>query len=88
MMSKDHLLLKWGTIKGYHVSDPHAKELIKRYIELGASASAMLQEDTPEQKDILCELITIHEGRIENDWSGEEYTKAQAIEYIRNYSRR
>jgi len=87
-MSKDHLLLKWGTIKGYHVSDPRAQLLIKRYIELGASASAMLPEDTPEQKGILCELITIHEGRIENDWSGEEYTKSQAIEYIRNYSRR
>ena len=87
-MSKDHLLLKWGTIKGYHVSDPHAKELIKRYMELGASASAMLQEDTLEQRDILCELITIHEGRITNDWSGEEYTKSQAIEYVRNYSRR
>jgi hypothetical protein len=57
-------------------------------MELGASASAMLQEDTPEQRDILCELITLHEGRIENDWSGEEYTKSQAIEYVRNYSRR
>ena len=87
-MSNNDLLLKWGTIKGYKVSSPEAQLLIRRYMELGASSSAMLQEDTPEQRDILCELITIHEGRIVNDWSGEEYTKAQAIEYVRSYPRR
>jgi len=87
-MSKDHLLLKWGTIKGYHVSDPHSKELIKRYIELGASASAMLQEDTPEHKDILCELVRVHQGVIINDWSGEEMTVDEAIHYIQEYNSR
>lgn len=87
-MNKNHLLLKWGTIKGYRGEDPQAQQLIQRYQQLGASASAMLQEDTPEQKDILCELISIHTGSIVNDWSGEEYTQAQAIEYVRNYSKR
>jgi len=86
-MSKDHLLLKWGTIKGYHVSDSHSKELIKRYIELGASASAMHQQDTPEQKQILCELLRVHQGPIINDWSGDRYTVDQAIQYIQEYGK-
>lgn len=86
-MSKDHLLLKWGTIKGYRVSDPHSKELIKRYIELGASASAMLQEDTPEQKQIICELLRVHQGPIINDWSGEEMSVEDAVRYVLEYGK-
>ena len=84
-MSNNHLLLKWGTIKGYHVSDPCSQELIKRYMELGASCSAMMQEDTPEQKQILCELLRVHPGPIINDWSGEEMTVDEAVRYITEY---
>ena len=84
-MSEDYILLKWGTLKGYRVADnPVAQGLIKQYMELGASASAMLQEDTSQQKQIICELLRVHQGPIINDWSGEEMSVADAILYIRD----
>lgn len=82
----NYILLKWGTLKGWNVaSNPEAQNLIKQYLELGSSASAMSQRDTPEQKKILCELFHIHTGKITNDWSGETYTVEEAIEYVMNY---
>ena len=87
-MNNDYILLKWGTLKGYRVADnPVAQGLIKQYMELGASASAMLQEDTPEQKQILCELLRVHHGPIINDWSGEEMTVDKAVSYIQQYGK-
>lgn len=89
-MSKeeDYILLKWGTLKGWKVSSKESVALLERYDNLGASLSCMAQKDTEEQKNILCELIQQHEGSIMNDWSGEEYTKEQAIDYIRNYGKK
>jgi hypothetical protein len=84
----EYLLLKWGTIKGWDFSDNEsAKAIAKKYIELGASASAMAQSDTPEQKQLICDLINACNGVISNDWSGETLTKEQAIEYVTTYGR-
>ena len=47
----------------------------------------MLQEDTPEQKQILCELLRVHHGPIINDWSGEEMTVDKAVSYIQQYGK-
>ena len=85
-MSTDYILLKWGTLKGWDVSsNPEAIKLLKQYLELGSSASAMYQRDTPEQKKILCDLFRIHTGKITNDWSGDQYTVEEAIEYVMDY---
>jgi len=46
---------------------------------------SMMQDDTPEQKQILCELLRVHPGPIINDWSGEEMTVDEAVRYITEY---
>lgn len=86
-MSEDTLLLKWGTIKGWNFSDKKSLRLLKKYIALGAFMSCAMQDDTPEQKKIICELIRNHKGTITNDWDGKDYTQKQAIEYVMNYGK-
>lgn len=81
----DYLLLKWGTLKQWNFHSDKAKELLRRYGELGMSPGAMTQKDTPEQKDIICQLIDECDGVIQNDWEGNYYTKDEAKEYVREY---
>jgi hypothetical protein len=81
----ESLLLKWGTLKGWHVESDKCRELIKRYHELGVSFSCMTQRDTPEQTQIICDLIDAIDGPIENDWVGCEMTKDEAKKYVRDY---
>lgn len=85
----DRLLLKWGSLKGWDLQEnKKAAEICFKWQELGVSLSAALQEDTPEQKQLLCDLIMAHTGEIKNDWDGDKYTKDQAIDYIMNYRKR
>lgn len=91
-MSDDHrqdeyLLLKWGTIKGYRIKSERGREILKEYLELGASMSCMAQEDSPKQKQLICELISVVDGPITSDWTGEDLTKEEAIEYITTYGK-
>jgi hypothetical protein len=80
------LTLKWGTLKAWDFKgNKEAEELLKRYFELGASASAMLQHDNVEQKEIVCKLIDLAKGRICNDWTGKMMTKAEAKKYVLEY---
>ncbi len=83
--SQDRLELKWGTLKGWSVKDPEALEALRKYVDSGVSISCMAQDDTAEQKALICDLIRKHKGTIINDWSGEEYTKDQAIDYVNTY---
>lgn len=83
----DYLLLKWGTLKGWDLSSDKGKELLVKYHELGSSTSAMTQHDTPEQKQIICEMIDECFGTISSDWSGEYYTKQQAKDYVMDYGK-
>ena len=82
---KEWLLLKWGTLKGWILKNEDSREILKRYAELGHALGAIQQEDTPEQKELICQLIDIIDGDIENDWTGKMMTKDQAKEYIRTY---
>ena len=84
-LGSDHLLLKWGTLKGWTLHNKKSLELVRKWIDLGVSASCMAQHDTSEQKAIICDLIREHTGTIQNDWDGEEYSKERAIDYIMNY---
>ena len=86
MSEENHLLLKWGSLKGWNLEgNDEAFAILQKYIDLGVSVSAIMQRDTPEQKQLLCELVRVHHGIIENDWDGTKYTKEQAIDYIMNY---
>lgn len=82
----EHLLLKWGTLKGWKLESETCRSIMKRYIELGSSISAMAQDDTPEQKKLICDLIDAIDGPITNDWSGERLTKDEAKKYVLEYS--
>jgi hypothetical protein len=83
---EDYLLLKWGTLKGWHLHSEKGKELLREYFLLGSSYSAMAQHDTPRQTELICLMIDECNGLIENDWSGEVYDdKEKAKEYITKY---
>lgn len=84
-----YLTLKWGTLKSWNFkSSERGKELLKEYNNLGSSFSAMAQEDTPRQKEIICELIDLCDGdTIYLEWDGRGVTKQEAKDYVMNYSR-
>src|SRR3546814_20884908 len=85
----EHLLLKWGTLKGWNLGDnAAAREAAVRYEAGGMSMSAMAQHDTPEQKQALCDLIDAINGPITTDWSGETKTKNAAKKYVPEYEAR
>lgn len=85
--TKDHLTLKWGTLKAWDFHSEKAKALLEEYGDIGSSMSAMTQHDTPRQKEILCELID--EGNFEEiymDWDGKYVSKQEAKDYIMGYN--
>ena len=86
--SEDYILLKWGTIKGWCLENsPEAFELLKEYQSIGYSLSAMTQDDTTEQKEIICKMIDKVNGRVQNDWTGEVYdNKENAKKYVMEYA--
>lgn len=78
----DYILLKWGTLKGWKLHSEKGKALTEEYCTIGRSMSAMAQEDTERQKQIIGEMIDECNGGIQSDWSGEYFTKKQAKEYL------
>jgi hypothetical protein len=83
----ESLLLKWGTLKGWDLKSEKTREIFNRYVDLGASYSAMAQHDTPEQKQLICDLIDALDGEIQNDWTGEMMSKDEAKRYVLNYGK-
>lgn len=82
----DSITLKWGTLKGWDVHSEAAKDLLKRYVELGTSWGCATQKDTPQQKEIICQLIDCC-GEIYLDWDGVYVSKEKAKEYVLNYGK-
>lgn len=85
-----NILLKWGTLKGwdgFQVDTP-MHEVLKKYHEVGdVSFGVATQRDNDAQQQALLELIDICDGKITNDWTGEELTKEEAREYVLGYKR-
>jgi len=79
--------LKWGTLKSWDLTNENqtAKDLLWRYEEIGSSISAMMQHDTPEQKEILCQLIDAVQGDIYLYWDRKIVSKDEAKKYIHEY---
>jgi len=86
-VSRENLLLKWGTLKGWSDLTPASVAILQRYADIGYSMSAAMQHDSEEQKTILCELIDQIDGTIRNDWSGEDMTAEQAKAYVLEYGK-
>jgi hypothetical protein len=85
----DHITLKWGTLKSWKLSSDKGKDLLRKYIEIGASMSAMLQRDTPEQKKLICEMIDeCDASEIYLDWDDEWVSKEAAKKYVEEYGNR
>jgi hypothetical protein len=83
---KERLYLKWGTLKGWDNASARTIEALNKYHAFGVSAhGVMMQHDTPEQKEALCEVIDAIDGEIISEFSGEIMTKAQAKAYVREY---
>ena len=83
---KDHLTLKWGTLKSWSFHSKKAMKLLKEYYGIGSSASVMMQYDTPRQKEILCELID--EGDFKQvflDWDVKYISKEEAKKYVMEF---
>jgi hypothetical protein len=86
MENENHLTLKWGTLKSWNFEGiEEAIPLFKRYGEIGSSFGAAQQNDTPEQKEIICKLIDLVPGEIYLDWSGEYVSKEEAKKYVMEY---
>jgi len=84
----DSLTLKWGTLKSWNINSERGIALLQRYREIGQAWSAVHQIDTPEQKEIICQLIDGCDGDIYLEWgSGGPVSKDKAKEYVRRYRR-
>lgn len=88
MQEKDSISLKWGTLKGWHLHSDKGLELLKKYHALGASYSAMAQHDTPEQKELICQMIDeCNSETIHLEWDGVDVSKDDAKKYVMDYGR-
>ncbi len=86
----DYLLLKWGTLKGWSFhNSPKALAALEKYVAIGSCISAAMQKDTPEQKQLIIEMIDTVKGPVSLDWTNETFktkkAKEKAKEYILNY---
>ncbi len=80
------LYLKWGSYKWHSDLQEPARNALQAYFDHGEhQLSAMAHKDTPTQRDLLCAVIDAVQGRIVNDWSGEEMTAEQAKAYVMEY---
>jgi hypothetical protein len=88
-MSEDSITLKWGSLKAWHLETEPAREAMQRYLDAGQhSASAMLQKDTKEQKELLCQVIDSCDlDEVLLDWDDKMVSKDEAKEYIMEYGR-
>lgn len=69
---REHLTLKWGTLKSWNFRNEATIEAAKKYAALGWSASAMTQPNTDAHRTALCELIDVIDAdTIGNDWPRE-----------------
>ncbi len=81
------LTLKWGTVKAWKLESDKAKSALQKWFDSGdVSASAMMQNDTPEQKQAILNAID-HMDEIWLDWENKQVSREEAKEYVRNYGK-
>jgi len=83
----EHLLLKWGNLKGWDLESEASRAALRKFFESGDNASAgmaMVRLQSAE-KQALCGLIDAVDGEIQNDWTGEMMTKDEAKKYVLEY---
>jgi hypothetical protein len=84
--TRDFISLKWGTLKAWDLKTEKCVELLRKWHEIGASASAMMHHDTPEQKALICQMIDeCNADTIHMDWEDIEIPKGEAKKYVMEY---
>lgn len=80
------LILKWGNVKGWDdfKEGTPARAALDRWADSGQGFSAM-QRQTPEQRELICDIIDAVDGEIWNDWDNKVMSKDEAKSYVRNY---
>lgn len=81
----EHLLLKWGTVKGWDDLSDKSVEILKRFFADGMSMSCAMDHPDNDRREILCELIDQLNGEITSDWTGKTMSKDEAKKYVREY---
>jgi hypothetical protein len=73
-------------LKAWNLTSPKGQELLRKYHSLGSAAGAMQQHDTPEQKDLICQMIDeCTAAEIFLDWDGKYVSKEEAKTYVMGY---
>jgi hypothetical protein len=86
IMEKDSLTLKWGTLKDWNLHSDKGKELLETYFKLGSNMSARFQDDTPEQKQLILDIIDeCNSDTIHLAWDAIDVSKEEAKKYILEY---
>jgi len=87
---KNYLTLKWGTLKSWDFNNSEKGiELLTEYRKIGSCYSAMAQQDTDRQKEIICELIDLCDGdTIYLEWDGKDVSKEEAKKYALEYNKK
>lgn len=86
-MVDEHLLLKWGNLKGWKIETEASAAAFNAYVDAGQNAAvsmAMVRLNDAE-KQALCGLIDAIDGPIQNDWTGDTLTKDEAKKYVLEY---
>ena len=78
------LILKWGTVNGWELETDDAIAALQKWADGGMSMSAMMQRDTPEQKEALLAAIDLMD-EIWLDWEGRKISREEAKDYVKNY---
>ena len=87
-IKQNYLVLKFGTVKSWNFESPEALKLLNEYSQIGHTLSTATQEDTPRQKEIICELIDFcNDKNIWLDWDGKRVSKQKAKDYVMNYGK-
>ena len=86
---QDSITLKWGTLKAWNLHSDSSMALLRRYFDLGVSAGCMTQDDTPEQKELICQIIDdCNAETVHLDWDGVDVSKDDAKRYVMDYGKR
>lgn len=86
-VEKDYVTLKWGTVKSYSIQNEETWKIMEKYLDGGSSISAMAQRDTPEQKQLLCQVLESIGEPVYLEWDGKYVSIEEAKEYILNYGK-
>ena len=86
MEATNTLTLKWGTLKSWSFSSAECQSLLEEWTQIGTTSSTIDQNNTPRQKEIICQLIDLCDGNtIHIEWDGVDVSKSEAKKYILNF---